>query len=72
MAGKLDECWAKLDLKVDSKLDLKVDQTLTKSSLDSWPKVNQSSTQVNRKLINVGFKSWSKVGSKSWPTVNQS
>ena len=56
-----------MDLKVDSKLALKIKQKLTKGSLQSWPTVNQSCTKVNRKLIRVGFESWSKVGSKSWP-----
>ena len=64
--------WIKLDLKVNSKLALTVDKHLTKVSLQSWLKVNQSCTKVNRKLMKVGFGSWSKVGSKSWPKANQS
>ena len=72
MAGKLAGSCIKLDLKVNSKLALNVDQQLTKVSLQSWLKVNQSCTKVNRKLIQVCFGSWSKVGSNSWPKVNQS
>ena len=72
LAGKLAGCWIKLDLKVNVKLALKVDQQLTKGSLKGWPKVNPSCTQVNKRLIKVGFGSWSKAGSKSWPRVNQS
>ena len=72
MAGKLSRSWIKLDLKGNSKLALKVDQKLTKVSLQSWLTVNQSCTKVYRKLIKIGFGSWSKVGSKNWPKVNQS
>ena len=71
MAGKLAESWIKFDRTVASKLALKVDQQLIKGSLWSWSKVDQSCTKVNRKLIQVGFGSWSNVGSQSWPKDNQ-
>ena len=82
MAGKLAESWIKLDLKVNLKMVLKVDQELTKGSLKSWLKVTQSCTKVNRKLMRVGFESWSKLAlkvdqiltkviSQSWSTVDQ-
>ena len=70
MAEQLADSWIRLDLKVDSTFALKIDKTLTKDSLQLLPNVNQRCTQVHRKLIKVGLRSWSKVGSESWPTVS--